>query len=144
VDRACWRARAGVHCQAVQTSLVEQPHDLGQVQAGEIRVKKQTDIIWMALAIAVKIRLWLAGGVGEQRDMTLIRHLIERVRRCARHCPLLFCPTGLSSYVWAIHEILREPVHTDSPGAAPVARLHWAGGQALRLTAICRGGAAYR
>jgi transposase-like protein len=38
---ARWRARAGVQGQAVQEYLVEQPRDLGQVQADEIRVKTQ-------------------------------------------------------------------------------------------------------
>lgn len=113
---ACWLARAGVHCQAVQASLVEQPRDLGQVQADEIRVTKQGGIVWMALAMMVKTRLWLAGEVSEQREMTLIRRLIERVRRCALHRPLLFCTDGLCSYVRAIRETFREPVHTGGPG----------------------------
>ena len=51
---------------------------LGQVQADEISVKKQGRVVWMALAMMVSTRLWLAGEVREQRDMTLIRCLIER------------------------------------------------------------------
>ena len=43
-----WVARAGTQGQAVQEHLVEQPRDLGQVQADEIRVKKQGGIVWMA------------------------------------------------------------------------------------------------
>src|SRR2546430_6045781 len=77
-----FRSRQG---QAVQECLVEQPRDLGQVQADEIRVKKQGGIVWMALAMMVCTRLWLGGEVSEQRDMPLIRRLIERVRRCAAH-----------------------------------------------------------
>src|SRR5438874_995046 len=80
---AGWWARSGRQGQAVHAYLVEQPRDLGQVQADELRVKKQGGIVWMALAIMVKTRLWLGGEVSEQRDMTLIRQLIERVRRCA-------------------------------------------------------------
>jgi hypothetical protein len=38
---AGWLARAGRSGQAVQEHLVEQPHDLGQVQADEIRVKNK-------------------------------------------------------------------------------------------------------
>ncbi len=57
---ACWLARAGGQGQAVQEHLVEQPRDLGQVQADEIRVKKQGGIVWMALAMMVSTRLWLA------------------------------------------------------------------------------------
>ena len=58
---ARWAARAGVQGQAVQEYLVEQPRDLGQVQADEIRVKTQGGIVWMALALMVRTRLWLAG-----------------------------------------------------------------------------------
>ena len=48
---------------AVHESLVKQPRDLGQVQADELRVKKQSGIVWMALAMMVKTRLWLGGEV---------------------------------------------------------------------------------
>src|SRR5467141_315850 len=113
---ASWMARGGVHGQAVQEHLVEQPRDLGQVQADEIRVKKQGGIVWMALAMMVKTRLWLGGEVSEQRDMTLIRQLIERVRRCAAPRPLLVCTDGLCSYIRAIRETFRDPVPTGKGG----------------------------
>src|SRR5436190_19072211 len=113
---AAWGTRAGRQGQAVQEHLVEQPRDLGQVQADEIRVKQQGGIVWMALAMMVKTRLWLAGEVSEQRDMPLIRRLIERVRRCAAHRPLLFCTDGLVSYIRAIRETFRAPVHTGTGG----------------------------
>ena len=95
---------------------MEQPRDLGQVQADEIRVKKQGGIVWMALAMMVKTRLWLAGEVREQRDMPLIRRLIERVKRCATPRPLLVCTDGLVSYIRAIRETFREPVPTGQGG----------------------------
>jgi len=113
---AAWLARAGCQGQAVQELLVEQPRDLGQVQADEIRVKRQGGIVWMALAMMVSTRLWLAGEVSEQRDMPLIRRLIERVRRCALHHPLLFCTDGLCSYIRAIRETFRDPVRTGAHG----------------------------
>src|SRR5437660_9691442 len=113
---AGWWARSGRQGQAVHAYLVEQPRDLGQVQADELRVKKQGGIVWMALAIMVKTRLWLGGEVSEQRDMTLIRQLIERVRRCAAHRPLLVCTDGLCSYIRAIRETFRDPVHTGQGG----------------------------
>ena len=113
---ASWLARAGGQGQAVQEHLVEQPRDLGHVQADEIRVKKQGGIVWMALAMMVKTRLWLAGEVSEHRDMTLIRRLIERVRACALPRPLLFCTDGLCSYIRAIRETFRDPIHTGAPG----------------------------
>jgi len=92
---AGWGARGGDQGQAVQEHLVEQPRDLGQVQADEIRVKKQGDIVWMALAMMVRTRLWLAGEVSERRDMALIRGLMERGRRCALPRPLWVCTDGL-------------------------------------------------
>ena len=113
---AAWWARAGHQGQAVQESLVEQPRDLGQVQADEMRVKTQGGIVWMALAMMVQTRLWLGGEVSEQRDLPLIRRLIERVRRCAAHRPLLFCTDGLCSYVRAMRETLRDPVRTGAQG----------------------------
>jgi transposase-like protein len=113
---ASWLARAGVHSQAVQEHLVEQPRDLGQVQADEIRVKTQQGIGWMALAMMVRTRLWLAGEVSEHRDLPLIRRLIARVRLCALKTPLLFCTDGLCSYVRAIRETFRDPVHGGTQG----------------------------
>jgi hypothetical protein len=113
---ADWWARSGRQGQAVHEYLVEQPRDLGQVQADEIRVKKQGGIVWMALAMMVKTRLWLGGEVSEPRDMPLIRRLIARVRRCAARRPLLVCTDGLVSYIRAIRETFRDPVHTGKGG----------------------------
>lgn len=113
---ASWMARGGVQSQAVQEPLVEQPRDLGQVQADEIRVKKQGGMVWMALAMMISTRLWLGGEVSEHRDMPLIRRLIERVRRCAAPRPLLVCTDGLCSYIRAIRETFRDPVPTGKGG----------------------------
>ncbi len=113
---AAWWARSGRQGQAVQECLIEQPRDLGHVQADEIRVKKQGGIVWMALAMMVKTRLWLGGEVSEQRDMPLIRRLIERVRRCAAPRPLLVCTDGLVSSIRAMRETLRDPIHTGTGG----------------------------
>jgi transposase-like protein len=113
---ACWLARAGDQGRAVQEHLVEHPRDLGQVQADEIRVKKQGGIVWMALTLMVSTRLWLGGEVSTQRDMALIRRLIERVRRCAARHPLLVCTDGLVSYLRAVREAFRDPVHTGQGG----------------------------
>jgi transposase-like protein len=113
---ADWWARSGRQGQAVHEYLVEQPRDLGQVQADEIRVKKQGGIVWMALAMMVKTRLWLGGEVSEQRALPLIRRLSERVRRCAARRPLLVCTDGLVSYIRAIRKTFRDPVHTGRGG----------------------------
>jgi transposase-like protein len=113
---ATWMRRGGAQSRAVHAHLVEQPRDLGQVQADEIRVKRQGGIVWMALAMMVSSRLWLAGEVSAQRDLPLIRRLIEQVRRCAARGPLLVCTDGLVSYIRAIRETFRDPVHTGKSG----------------------------
>jgi transposase-like protein/IS1 family transposase len=113
---AAWFARAGTQAQAVQEHLVEQPRELGQVQADEIRVKQQGKISWMALAMTVGTRLWLAGEVSEQRNLGLVRHLLARVRRCAARAPLLFCTDGFRAYPRAIRETFRAPFPTGKPG----------------------------
>ena len=111
-----WWARSGRQGQAGQEHLVEPPRDVGQVQADAIRVKKQGGIVWMALAMMVKTRVWLGGEVSAQRDRPLIRQLIERVRRCAAHRPLVSCPDGVVSSIRAIRETFRDPVHTGTGG----------------------------
>ena len=113
---AAWWARSGRQGQAVHESLVEQPRDLGQVQADELRVKKQGGIVWLALAMMVQTRLWLGGAVSAQRALPLSRRLIERVRRCAAHRPLLFCTDGLVSYIRAIRATFRAPIHPGQGG----------------------------
>ena len=118
---AAWWARSGRQGQAVHESLVEQPRDLGQVQADELRVKKQGGIVWMAMAMMVKTRLWLGGEVSEQRDLPLIRRLIARGRRCAAQRPLWVCTDGLVSSIRAIRAVFRDPVHTGQGGRP---RLH--------------------
>jgi transposase-like protein len=113
---ADWWARSGRQSQAVHEYLVEQPRELGQVQADERRVKKQGGIVWMALAMMMQSRLWLGGEVREQRDLTLIRCLIARVRRWAAHRPLWCCTAGLVAYIRAMRETLRDPVPTGTGG----------------------------
>ena len=98
----------------------------------------------MALAMMVSTRLWLAGEVSKQRDMMLIRRLIERVRACALRRPMLFCTDGLCSYIRAIRETFRDPVHAGElgvPAYALAQYLHRAGRQALCAGEGCRGGA---
>jgi transposase-like protein len=111
-----WQARSGEHCQKVHEHLVEQPRDLGQVQADEIRVKIQGGIVWMAMAIQVPTRLWLGGVLSPARDKRLIVRLMDKVRRCALCRPVLFCVDGCRAYPKAIRSVFREPIHTGKPG----------------------------
>jgi transposase-like protein len=111
-----WQRRAGHHCQKIHNHLVQQPRDLGQVQADEIRVKHQGGIAWLAMALQVSTRLWLGGVVSAHRDGNLISHIIEQVRGCALYRRLLFCVDGFSAYVSAIQKVFRTPVFTGKRG----------------------------
>jgi hypothetical protein len=101
--------RAGQQCQQVHEHLVEQPRDLGQVQADKIRAKMQGGILWMAMAIQVPTRLWLGGVLGMRRDLQLMVALVRKIRRCALCRPLLICLDGCQAYVQAIRRVFREP-----------------------------------
>jgi transposase-like protein len=105
-----WQHDAGQHCAAVHEHLVQQPRDLGQVQADEIRVKMQGGIVWLAMALQVSTRLWLGATLSPRRDLALILALIQKVRACALYQPVLFCMDGLSSYIQAIRRTFREPL----------------------------------
>ena len=110
------QATAGEHCQTVHEHLVEQPRDLQHVQADEIWVKAQGKIMWLAMAIQVKTRLWLGAEVGERRDRSLIQALLHRVRASALCRPLLFCVDGFRAYVQTIQAAFREPIKSGKPG----------------------------
>lgn len=111
-----WQQGAGGHCEQVHHQVVEQPQalgHLGQVQADELRLKTQKakggggGVFWMALALAVPTRLWLAGVVSAQRDKKLIRALAQQVRACAQCGPLLVAVDGLITYVRAFQQAFR-------------------------------------
>jgi hypothetical protein len=73
---ADWHRTAGLHCQRVHQHVIEaSPMDLKQVQADELRIKAQGQILWMALALCVTTRLWLGGVVSSTRDKTMARAL---------------------------------------------------------------------
>lgn len=112
-----WLEKAGDHCEGVHASLVEQPRDLGQVQADELRVKTQGGIVWVAMALAVPCRLWLGAVLDPSRDRPLIRSLMAKVRACALEAPLLMVADGLSAYVKAIRHAFRTAVRTGRRGA---------------------------
>lgn len=108
--RAWWQ-RAGRHCQAVHEYKVEQVRlDLQQVQADEIKVKRQEGHFWMALAIMVSTRLWLGGVVSAHRDLDLIQALADKIKGLALCRPLLLAVDGLVSYVTAFHHSFRTAV----------------------------------
>lgn len=111
-----WQTLAGSQCKQVHAHLVEQPRDLGQVQADELWVKLQGLKAWMAMALQVSTRLWLGGVISQHRDMALIVTLVQKIRACALPRPLLVCVDGLASYVSAIRRVFRDPVPTGRRG----------------------------
>jgi hypothetical protein len=111
-----WRARGGVPGQAVQAPRVEPPRDRGQGPADAIRVQTQGGMVWRALAMMVKTRVWLAGEVSEPRAMTRMRRLSERVRACAPPRPLWGCPDGWWSSLRAMRATWRDPVGPGGQG----------------------------
>jgi len=74
--------------------------ELDQIrQADELRVKRVSKCVWMAMALAVPTRLWLGGVISPRRDRALITALVQKVRACARSLAILVCVDGLASYI---------------------------------------------
>ena len=118
-----WLKRGGSHCQRVHAHRVEQPRPLGEVQRDEIRFKLWHQVVgWMALALEVPTRLWLAGAVSEHRDAALLRRVVEPVKRASSALGrgLLFVTDGLVTYVQVIKAVFRQPLPTGQPGRPPL------------------------
>ena len=113
---ASWQQRAGEHCQQVHQHLVQQPRDPDLIGTDEIRVKYQGGIAWLAMAMAVPTRLWLAGVVSVRRNGALIRRLLQQVCQCALYRPLLLCVDGLAAYVSTIKQVFRISIFTGKRG----------------------------
>lgn len=114
---ADWQQKAGLHCQQVHEHVLsQQPLDLQQVQADEIKVKSQGGSLWLALAIMVSTRLWLGGAVSAKRDLDLVQNLMHQVKRVALCRPLLIAVDGFVSYIKATHRSFRSPLPTGEKG----------------------------
>jgi transposase-like protein/IS1 family transposase len=109
---ASWQHRAGKHCESVHKEKIERGLlDLIHVQADEIWVKMRGTVVWVALAIMVPTRLWIAGEVSKTRDRDLIDRLMEQVRRCCKEMvALLICTDGLPAYPKSILRAFRNKV----------------------------------
>jgi len=118
---ANWRDRAGIHCESVHKEKIERGLlDLIHVQADEIWVKIRGAVLWVALAIMVPTRLWIAVEVSKKRDSNLTDNLMRQVRRCARSlCAILICTDGFPAYPKSIIKAFRYKVkETPGPGAS--------------------------
>jgi transposase-like protein len=114
---ADWGSKAGQQCQAVPEHLVEGADLAGEIQADELRVKGRGLIWWLACALHVPTRLWLGGAVSERRDKSLIRQMMERVKRSVSPSEYILLMTdGLRSYVSQARLTFREKVRTGGRG----------------------------
>ena len=113
-----WQKKAGEHCKELHQHLVvNQPRDLGQVQADEIRAKLQKRLVlWIAMAIQVSTRLWLGGVVSPNRDKSLINRLVSMIRCQALERPLLLMTDGLVTYINAWKRAFCEREKSGKPG----------------------------
>jgi transposase-like protein len=132
---AAWLKKAGTQAKGVhQHQVLADKHDLGQVQADEIRVKIQAGIAWMAMALAVPCRLWLGAVISPNRDGNLIAALAAIVRACALFRPLLICFDGFKSYPTCFHRVFRSPSRCGGRGRPRL--VAWSGlclGQVVKL-----------
>jgi transposase-like protein len=119
-----WIEAAGRHCQQFHQQHVL-PQELGQVQADELRVKLQGQIVWLGMALAVPSRLGLGAVVSASRDTHLLRAIAAWVRAWSLPGALLVGVDGLAGYVAAFQRARRSPQPTRKPGRPPL--LAWEG-----------------
>jgi transposase-like protein len=122
---ASWQQRAGNHCELIHKEKIERGIlDLLHVQADEIWIKMRGAVVWVALAMMVSTRLWIAGEVSKKRDSDLIDHLMEQVRRCCKAmAAVLICTDGFAAYPKSILRAFREKVKNPYGIGAPRKRV---------------------
>src|SRR5207245_7307438 len=96
-----------------------------QVQADELRVKLQGQIVWLGMALAVSSRLWLGAVVSASRDAQLLRRIAAWVRAWSLPGPVLVVVDGLAGYVAAFRGAFRSPQRDGQTGRPKL--LPWAG-----------------
>lgn len=123
---ANWQYRAGNHCEMVHRDKIERGMlDLIHVQADEIWVKMKGTVVWVALAIMVSTRLWIAVEVSKKRDSDLTDNLMRQVRRCARSLyAILICTDGFAAYPKSIIKAFRTKVK-ERPGPGASKKVVW-------------------
>jgi transposase-like protein len=118
---ADWQQRAGRQCQQVHHHLVQAGAvTLGQVQADELRVRIVGGVVWLAMALTVRSRLWLGGVVSARRDRILIGTLLGRVATCGPVARVLLASDGLISYPRQAARRFRQAVRTGCRGRPPL------------------------
>jgi transposase-like protein/IS1 family transposase len=122
---ARWQQRAGKHCELIHKEKIERGVlDLLHVQADEIWIKMRGAVVWVALAMMVSTRLWIAGEVSKKRDSDLIDRLMEQVRRCCKAMTaILICTDGFAAYPKSIMRAFRDKVKNPYGIGAPRKRV---------------------
>ena len=122
---ASWQQRAGNHCELVHKEKIERGIlDLIHVQADEVWIKMRGAVVWVALAMMVSTRLWIAGEVSKKRDSDLIDRLMEKVRRCCKAmAAVLICTDGFAAYPKSIMKAFRDKVKNPYGIGAPRKRV---------------------
>ena len=130
-----WGKRGARASAAVHQHYVERLRELNEVQCDEVRVRVQGAIVWLALAIESKTRLWLAGAVSFQRDLNLLEQLLQQVKACVSALSLgvLIVTDGLNLYPRAIRQTFREAVRTGKRG-----RPRWQGWPHLCIAQVVK------
>jgi transposase-like protein/IS1 family transposase len=120
-----WQYRAGNQCEAIHKEKIERGMlDLIHVQADEIWIKMRGAVIWVALAIMISTRLWIAGDVSKKRDSNLTDRLMEQVRRCSiAMTAILICTDGFAAYPKSILRAFRDKVKNPYGIGAPRKRV---------------------
>jgi len=111
-----WMERTGAYAQVFHHQQIR-ALDLQQVQVDEVRLKLQSLIVWVAMAIAVGSRLWLGAVCQEKRDKHLAQQIMTCVYNWAQQCALLITFDGWNAYPNACRKIFRDPQYTGRPGA---------------------------
>lgn len=110
-----WVQAAGQHSQQVHQHRIL-PQELAHVQADELRVKLQGQIVWLGMALSVSSRLWLGAVVSASRDRSLLRGIAAWVRAWSAPGPLLLVADGLTGYVDAFRRAFRSPERVGATG----------------------------
>lgn len=116
---ARWLQRCGHHAEVFHHQQM-QPLDLQQVQVDELWLRIHQQVMWLAMAIAVRSRLWLGGVCRPKRDKKLARQILTCVYNWAKQRPLLISFDGWKVYYGLCLKIFSEPLHTGRKGRAPM------------------------
>ncbi len=92
------------------------------MQAPELRVQQQGQVVWLARALQVATRLWSGAVVSPRRDEHLLADLRQQVRTSALCRRLLFCVDGLHGYVSVSRAVFRAPLDRGGRAGRAVLR----------------------